>query len=219
MRCKPPRVCSDMNEPTPRPVWPAPESRMIVTTVPPPHPAVIDVNELMRACDARTQTRSGPGGQHRNRTESGVFVTWSGVDVAGRPITIVGEGTEKRQQSRNRSAAVLRLRMNLAIAVRTPSPLDCGGDHDVTSIGPPQETTIRERFAGTSLRLADDNDDKASVLSMLLNDLHAAGGQPSLIAGAWRVSTSRILACVRSEPAAWAWTNKIRAHHGRGPLR
>ncbi|MCM2371828.1 peptide chain release factor family protein [Aporhodopirellula aestuarii] len=194
------------------PAMPAADERMPLTKVDSPHPAVWDVDELLKQCDFRTQARGGPGGQHRNRTASGVFVTF-------RPAEITAEATEERNQHRNREVAIRRLRYVLAVSLRTPSPLaDALGASDRGSADS-QEQAVRDRFRGSPLKMAEGNDAKPAVLALLLNDLHAAGGQPSLVAPFWKVSTSRIAACLRSHHLAMTLVNRIRQHHGRGPLK
>jgi len=172
-----------------------------------PHPSVWAVDELVSKCEIRTQSRSGPGGQHRNRTASGVFITY-------RPAEITAEATEERNQHRNRSVAVQRLRMVLAVSLRTPSML----------LPPPValdelERVVRERYHRGSLKLNETNEDKPALMALLLNDLHASGGQPSLVGPVWGVSTSRIVTCLKSHPPAMLLVNRIRSHHGRGPLK
>lgn len=191
--------------PKPTAVLPDPADRLDCRLIDPPHFCVLGIDTLLQQCDLRTQRRSGPGGQHRNKTSSGVFLTH-------RPTDCVGEATERRSQAQNREVALDRLRFTLAIEIRTPSPLD--RDH-----GDPDESAIRLRYHGHSLRLNDANEDKPAVLSLVLNDLWAAGGQPSLVADLWGVSTSRIVGLVRSVPAALTWVNRVRAHHKRWPLR
>jgi hypothetical protein len=172
----------------------------------PPHLTVIDGGELLDQCDLRTQRRSGPGGQHRNKTSSGVFLTH-------RPTGVVGEATEKRSQAQNRDVALQRLRFLLAIELRTPSPLD-------PSIWQPEalEDAMRRRYRGHSLRLNDSNPDKPALLALLLNDLWVAGGQPSLVATAWSVSTSKLVTFIRSHGPGLVWVNRVRGHHERLPL-
>jgi AraC-like DNA-binding protein len=60
----------------------------------------------------RFQKRSGPGGQHRNKVESAVVM----VHV---PTGIRSEASERRCQHENLRVALLRLRMNLALQVRS----------------------------------------------------------------------------------------------------
>ena len=98
------------------PEMPTREQRMPATFVESPHPATIAPNVLLDQCDLRFQRRSGPGGQHRNKTSSGVFLHHE-------PTSLVGEATERRSQADNRAAALNRLRFCLAMEVRTPSIL------------------------------------------------------------------------------------------------
>ncbi|MBB3208743.1 hypothetical protein FHS27_004576 [Rhodopirellula rubra] len=188
------------------PVMPAVDERMPLSMASTPHPSVWDMEELLKQCEFRTQSRSGPGGQHRNRTASGVFVTY-------RPAEITAEATEERNQHRNRDVAIRRLRYVLAVSLRTPSPLADA------AVADSQEQAVRDRFRGSPLKMAEQNDAKPAVIALLLNDLHVAGGQPSLVAPFWKVSTSRIAACLRSHHPAMTLVNRIRQHHGRGPLK
>lgn len=187
---------------------PSAEERLRLTWAASPHPAVLAVDDLVSRCEFRMQSRSGPGGQHRNRTASGCFVTY-------RPAEITAEATEQRNQHRNREVAIRRLRYVLAVSLRTPSPLAAEVDHRSETL----ERAVRDQFRATSLKIAEANPLKPAVLAVLLNDLHVAGGQPSLVAPSWQVSTSRIAALLRTHPPAWTLVNRIRAHHGRHPLR
>jgi len=177
---------------------------MPITVADGPHPAVLLREDLLNSCELRTQRRSGPGGQHRNKTSSGVF-------LHHKPTGIVGEATERRSQAQNRVVALERLRYRLAVEVRTPSAFD---DQDVEL-----ESEIRNQYYGRSLKMNDSNQAKPAVLAMLLNDLHASGGQPSAVATLWSVSTSGIVALVKSNRAAFALLNQFRSHHGRRALK
>ncbi|MEL6109556.1 MAG: peptide chain release factor-like protein [Planctomycetota bacterium] len=188
---------------------PAAGERMDCRFVEAPHPATELPTVLLEQCELRTQRRSGPGGQHRNKTSSGSFLTH-------RPTQLVAEATERRSQAENREVALQRLRFILAIEVRTRSPLDDPADSDSSSSG--IEAEVRKRFSAHPLKLNDANDSKPAVLALLLNDLWVAGGQPSLVAPAWSVSTSKIVGFLRSHPAAITWVNRVRTHHGRKPL-
>ncbi|MGB7346920.1 MAG: peptide chain release factor-like protein [Pirellulaceae bacterium] len=177
---------------------------MPVTFCDAPHPALLSSEELLPLCDLRTQRRSGPGGQHRNKTSSGVFLTH-------RPSGVVAEATERRSQADNRGVALHRLRFRLAVQVRTASIYD---ESDV-----PIEADLRAAYYGKSLRLNDRNEAKPAVLALLLNDLHASGGQPSAVAAKWLVSTSGIVNLIKSDGDAFALVNQIRQHHGRRGLK
>lgn len=68
---------------------------------------------LLAECDEQFFTASGPGGQHRNKTQSGVRLTHgpTGVTVAA---------TERRSQLQNRHEALDRLRRRLEQAAIVP---------------------------------------------------------------------------------------------------
>src|SRR5512143_173470 len=68
---------------------------------------------LLAECEESFFVAGGPGGQHRNKTESGVRL----LHVAtGTVVT----ATERRSQSQNRGVALLRLRGRLESLAREP---------------------------------------------------------------------------------------------------
>ena len=186
------------------PTLPDRGQRMSVTKIEAPHPAVQPIEVLLEQCDLRTQRRSGPGGQHRNKTSSGAFLHHE-------PTGVVAEATERRSQADNRAVAVARLRLRLAVEIRTDSILD----------GPvaAAEAELRKVYCGGDLRINERNAARPAVLALILNDLHAAGGQPSAVAKLWETSTSAVTRLVKSHPPAFIFVNAVRAHHGRGPLK
>src|SRR5687768_7501999 len=66
---------------------------------------------LLAQCDVDTYRASGPGGQHRNKTESA-------VRVRHRPSGLMAHGDETRSQAENKAKAVKRLREHLAFDLR-----------------------------------------------------------------------------------------------------
>jgi len=75
------------------------------------HPSAWPVEQLIAGCDTQRTRRGGPGGQHRNKTETAIVVTHRETGVSG-------QASERRSQKDNREAAIFRLRLNLAVAVR-----------------------------------------------------------------------------------------------------
>src|SRR5690242_9220679 len=73
------------------------------------------LRKLLRDCDVETYRASGPGGQHRNKTESAVRMTH-------RPSGIVRVATEHRSQLRNRELALERIWRALEARRRKPKP-------------------------------------------------------------------------------------------------
>ena len=71
--------------------------------------------ELLAECDVETFRAGGPGGQHQNKTESGVRLTH-------RPTGITVTARESRSQHRNRERALDRLREALEARARVKKP-------------------------------------------------------------------------------------------------
>ncbi len=71
--------------------------------------------ELLSQCRVETFQAGGKGGQHQNRTESGVRLVHlpTGVSVTAR---------EERSQFRNKATALARLRKRLEALNRRPTP-------------------------------------------------------------------------------------------------
>ena len=74
-------------------------------------------DQLIAQCEVDRYRASGPGGQHRNKTESAVRLRHK---LSG--IAAIGE--DSRSQSENKLHAVRRLRSALALGVREPVLLD-----------------------------------------------------------------------------------------------
>ena len=64
--------------------------------------------ELLRQCEVDTYRASGPGGQHRNKTESA-------VRLRHKPTGCVSQSCEQRSQHMNRETALGRLRQAIAL--------------------------------------------------------------------------------------------------------
>jgi protein subunit release factor B len=74
---------------------------------------VLSDEALAAECEESFFIGGGPGGQHRNKTESG-------VRLAHRPTGVVVTATERRSQAQNRAAALERLRARLAALAHVP---------------------------------------------------------------------------------------------------
>jgi len=72
---------------------------------------------LISQCEVDRYRASGPGGQHRNKTESA-------IRLRHRLTGATGIGEDSRSQSENKLHAVRRLRANIALHVREPVRLD-----------------------------------------------------------------------------------------------
>lgn len=74
-----------------------------------------DRESLERDCDVEFFVAGGPGGQHRNKVETGVRLTH-------KPSGTVVTATERRSQSANREAAFERLAEKLEALQRVRKP-------------------------------------------------------------------------------------------------
>ena len=72
---------------------------------------------LIAQCDVDRYRASGPGGQHRNKTESA-------VRLRHKPSGTTAIGEDSRSQAENKLHAVRRLRSAIALALREPVSLD-----------------------------------------------------------------------------------------------
>ena len=73
----------------------------------------LDDEALLRTCEVEYFIASGPGGQHRNTTASGVRLTHPATELS---VT----ATERRSQAQNRGVALERLRSGLKALTHVP---------------------------------------------------------------------------------------------------
>ena len=83
------------------PAAPSPDPRAVAA-----RSARLGDEALFAECDLEFFTAGGPGGQHRNKTETG-------VRLRHRPTGFVVAATERRSQLQNRGVALERLRQKL----------------------------------------------------------------------------------------------------------
>ncbi|QOJ15706.1 MAG: peptide chain release factor-like protein [Planctomycetia bacterium] len=158
----------------------------------------LDDTRLRGECVVHTHRVGGPGGQHRNKTESA-------VRLLHRPSGVVVTGEERRSQHQNAASALLRLRE--AIAVRFRAPLPAGDPW-------PEGVQIRDR----KLRVSERNPAYFHALGLVLDALAAAGANPAPAAALLGVSTSSLVRFLADNPRAWQEANRLRSAAGLGPL-
>jgi len=71
--------------------------------------------ELLAHCSVQAHRAGGPGGQHRNKSETA-------VRLVHLPTGVVAEGKDQRSRAQNLSAALERLRDKLAKRAYRPPP-------------------------------------------------------------------------------------------------
>jgi hypothetical protein len=73
--------------------------------------------QLIAQCEVDRYRASGPGGQHRNKTDSA-------VRLRHKQLAVTAIGEDSRSQSENKHHAVRRLRSAIALEVREPVAIE-----------------------------------------------------------------------------------------------
>lgn len=160
------------------------------------HPAAVPVEQLLAECQIRRGRRSGPGGQHRNKVETAIVITHQ-------PTGVKGEATERRSQEQNRQMAVFRLRVNLALNVRTRRPEDAT-----------PSDLWRRRCHGGRISVRSTHEDFPALLAEALDVLAACEVDIRSAAEKLAITASQLTKFLKIEPNALAQVNEHRRELG-----
>ncbi|MCG8448001.1 MAG: peptide chain release factor-like protein [Pirellulales bacterium] len=163
------------------------------------HPARLPVEKLLADCRLRPTRRSGPGGQHRNKVQTAVVIEHL-------PTGLRGEASERRSQADNRRQAIQRLRVNLALSHRHPSP----------SV-PPQ--LWQQRIESGRIAVNSHHEDFSALLSIALDAIWAHEFAMAAAAEQLEVTTSQLIKFLKMEQAAIVAVNRERQARGKSILR
>jgi hypothetical protein len=166
-----------------------------------PHPAAQEENELLAQCDVRRQRRAGPGGQHRNKVETGIV-------LLHRSTGVLAEATERRSQAENRHIALRRLRISLAVEIRRAAEADRAPSR-----------LWQSRCSAGRITVSSNHPDFPTLLAEALDVLAAHQWQVSEAAGDLQCSASQLVKFLKLEPRAFARLNGERRSRGLKPLR
>lgn len=166
------------------------------------HPACLEEGALLSQCELGRGRTGGPGGQHRNKVETEVRITHlsTGIRV---------KAGERRSLAENRKMAVRRLRLALAVQVRSAVPIG--------EIG--SALWASRRSADGKIACNPDHHDYPMLLAEAIDVLAAArwdAGRAGLRLG---VTATQLVRLVREHPPAMARLNAERALVGLHPLR
>lgn len=163
------------------------------------HPASQTADELAKHVREVHARRSGPGGQHRNKTQTAIVLVHL-------PTGIAAEASERRSQAENRRVALRRLRLKLALEHRAaalpgPSPL------------------WRARASGTRLAVSASHDDYPALVAEALDQLWARSLSMTRTADVLGLTASQLARLFKRDALAWTALNRLRADVGLAPIR
>ncbi len=186
-----------------------------------PHPACLVDEALLAQCEIGFGRSGGPGGQHRNKVQSLVRLVHT-------PTGIEAHAGERRAQHENRRVALRRLRLALAVSVRTPVPEgEVGSELWRSRLHRPsrgqeggRSPLGRWRGGGSGLIVVNpDHHDYPSLLAEALDVIAAAGWDAKLASLRLSCSASQLIKLVAEHAPALVKWNQERASLGLKPLR
>lgn len=158
---------------------------------------------LFAQCSFETTRGSGPGGQHRNKTASG-------VRLVHRPSGVMAQAFERRSQHENRAVALSRLRQAIALQVRSRLELDgyeaSGPLRAILPDAKPQQ-------------LGPSNDRYWQGMRELLDLFAEIGGSVADTAAVLGMTTGALSRVLLRDGAVMAAVNQLRQERGLPPLR
>ena len=141
--------------------------------------------ELMEQCVLDKFRASGPGGQKKNKTDSAVRIRHVSSGL-------VGLSSESRSQHINRVYALRRLRLKIALTLRS---------------NPPNVRSELEKFVqqtkNSSFTLNTRNSKYSIIVASLFDELSANNWKVSLTAKKIGVTSSSLNKFLRSNPELW----------------
>ncbi|HWB19791.1 MAG TPA: peptide chain release factor-like protein [Phycisphaerales bacterium] len=167
------------------------------------HPAALDPEVLLKNCTVDFgRSGGGPGGQHRNKVETGVTLMHT-------PTGISGHADERRKQFENRQVALRRLRLKLAIGHR----------EFVHPKFHQQSELWARRRQGEKMSVNPAHADYPSLLAEALDVIVARKFDVAGAAGVLGVTMSQLAKLVRHEKQAMVMVNKGREERGLPGLK
>ena len=146
-------------------------------------------DKLLKICELDFFIGTGPGGQKKNKTESAVRLTY-------RPRSISSTASEDRQQSINRTRAIKRMRIQLALEWRAEA----------------------QPWNG-QWNMNPKNDQYSLFIACLLDNLAAFDWQVSEAAAKLNISTGQLIKLLAKCDPLWQFVNQQRQKHNYKALR
>ena len=174
----------------------------IYFTLPAPHPSTLSEDDFLEQCRVDIGRVSGPGGQHRNRVNTGVTLIHVKTELDA-------TGTERRSQIENRAKAIFRLRIKLAVKCRTITSRD---RHEPSPLW-------KKRRQGEKLTVNPEHEDYPALLAEALDVIVVRRYDVAGAAGVLGITMSQLTRLVRHQKHAFALMNQGREKIGLSKLR
>ena len=169
--------------------------------MPHPHPACLPMDDLLQECEFQRGRAGGPGGQHRNKVETAVFVRHI-------PTEVTAFATERRSQAENQRKAIRRLRLSLAVQIR------CLNSSDVVP-----SSLWESRCRQQKISCNEHHQDFPSMIAEAMDAAFAKDGDVRRAAAALGCSSSQLIRFIARIPEALSSLNQLRGEQGMKPLR
>jgi hypothetical protein len=172
-----------------------------VVLVPAPHPAMLEVEHLLRQCSEGKSRSGGPGGQNRNKVETTVTITHVATAIAA-------HAGERRTVMENRRVALSRLRLALAVQARAP-----------VASGDVRSALWRARCRHAKIVVSPRHEDFAAMLAEAMDMIFACDMDVKMAAARLACSISQLIKLLKDHPPAFAAVNVQRAARGLGAMK
>ena len=159
---------------------------------------------LEAACEVDRYRSSGPGGQHRNKTESAIRLRHKATGV-------IAHADERRSQAENRVRAVQRMREHLALEIR-----------EAVEPGAEPSPWLRDLVARGTAPLGEKTRQKPEFLvafAQLLDVFVLCGCEVARTAERFGVSTGAMSKLLLVDDRTARAVNQLRSSRGLRPLR
>ena len=156
----------------------------------------LDDADLLQQCREERYRASGPGGQRRNKVETAVRLHHQSSGLAA-------HAQESRSPQTNRIRALRRLRLRIALEVR--SPLDLSDPQLAPEF-------LAQRGPQGRLAVNTHNPVYPVIVATALDALAAADGSYAKAARPLGLTTSQLLRFLRSDPQVWRTAEQLRSN-------
>ncbi|MEX0726795.1 MAG: peptide chain release factor-like protein [Planctomycetaceae bacterium] len=161
------------------------------------HPGCASDDELLAHCAVERIRRSGPGGQHRNKVETG-------IRLRHRPTDLTAQATERRSQAENLKSAIDRLRWELVLSIRQT------GETDSSGAAPAASPLWKSRCPGGMIKVNPQHRDYPLLVAEALDVLARYGWDMKPAAEQLGCTASQLTRFLRDDPRVFAHVNAQR---------